>query len=86
MIYGFVMVQCKTGLEQNAYKKLQSFEWVEEVHPLFGEFDFIMRVKADDPNHLAKQIIEEVRGIEGITNTKTFLEASFGPDSLEKHE
>ncbi len=83
MIYGFVMVQCKTGLEQNAYKVLQNFGWVEEVHPLFGEFDFIMRVKAEDPNDLAKQIIEEVRSIEGITNTKTFLEASFGPETMD---
>jgi len=82
MIRGFVMVQCKTGKEQNAYKVLKDFDWVEEVHPLFGEFDFIMRVKADDPNHLASFIIDEVRSIDGIINTKTFLEASFGAEPI----
>ncbi len=84
MIRGFVMVQCKTGFEQNAFKKLQSYPWVEEVHPLFGEFDFILRVTANDPNDLAKYIIDEVRSIEGIIDTKTFLEASFGPEPIEK--
>lgn len=83
MIYGFVMVQCNTGLEKNVYERLKTFDWVEELHPLFGEFDFILRVKADDSNHLAKHIIEEIRSIDGINHTKTFLEASFGPDSLE---
>ncbi len=85
MIRGFVMVQCETGFEQNAYKKLQGFKWVDEVHPLFGEFDFIMRVTADDPNSLAKYIIEDVRAIDGITDTKTFLEASFGPETMTKN-
>jgi DNA-binding Lrp family transcriptional regulator len=86
MIRGFVMVQCKTGFEQNAYKKLKGFKWVDEVHPLFGEFDFIMRVSAEDPNNLARYIIEDVRAIEGIIDTKTFLEASFGPESLKTQE
>ncbi len=84
MIRGFVMVQCKTGFEQNAFKRLQGYPWVDEVNPLFGEFDFIMRVTAKDPNDLAKYIIDEVRSIEGIIDTKTFLEASFGPEPIEK--
>ncbi len=77
MIYGFVMVSCKTGMEQAVYKKLQGSEFVEEVHPLFGEFDFIMRVKAEDADALAHHIIDSLRNIDGITDTKTYLEASF---------
>ena len=84
MIYGYVMIECKTGSEQAVFKKLQTLEQVEEVHPLFGEFDFIMRVKARDPDHLARFIIDQIRKIEGIENTKTFLEASFGPETLKK--
>jgi DNA-binding Lrp family transcriptional regulator len=77
MIYGFVMVQCETGQEQEVYKKLLGYDFIEEVHPLFGEYDFIMRVKADDPNALAHNIIENVRNIPGVHDTKTYLEASF---------
>ncbi len=77
MIYGFVMVQCSTGEEQEIYKKLQASDFVVEVHPLFGEYDFIMRVKAEDADNLANQIIERVRNIPGVSHTKTYLEASF---------
>jgi DNA-binding Lrp family transcriptional regulator len=77
MIYGFVMVQCDTGHEQEVFKKLQGYDFVEEVHPLFGEYDFILRVKAEDPNALAHNIIENIRNISGVQDTKTYLEASF---------
>ncbi|MFO8050221.1 MAG: Lrp/AsnC ligand binding domain-containing protein [Thermoplasmatota archaeon] len=83
MIYGFVMVECKTGKEQGVYKQLQGFDFVEEVHPLFGEYDFIMRVKAENPDALASQIISKVRKLDGIIDTKTFLEATFDPDPVE---
>ncbi|MFW3145499.1 MAG: Lrp/AsnC ligand binding domain-containing protein [Thermoplasmatota archaeon] len=83
MIYGFVMISCNTGKEQEVYKKLQSYDFVVEVHPLFGEYDFIMRVKAEDPDELARDIIDKVRNIPGILDTKTFLEASFDGDPVK---
>lgn len=83
MIYGFVMIECKTGKEQGVYKQLQSFDFIEEVHPLFGEYDFILRVKAENADELASNIITKVRNLDGIIDTKTFLEASFDADPLQ---
>ena len=83
MIYGFVMVQCDTGREQEVFKLLKGYEFVATVHPLFGEYDFIMRVKADDPNGLASNIIDHIRNIKGVKDTKTYLEASFDGDPME---
>ena len=42
-----------------------------------------MRVKADDPNALAHNIIEHVRNIPGVHDTKTYLEASFDGEPVE---
>ncbi|MEA3559795.1 MAG: Lrp/AsnC ligand binding domain-containing protein [Candidatus Thermoplasmatota archaeon] len=83
MIYGFVMVECKTGKEQEIFKQLQGFDFIEEVHPLFGEYDFIMRMKAENPDELASNIITKVRNMDGIIDTKTFLEATFDSDPIE---
>ena len=83
MIYGFGMVECKTGKEQSVYKQLQEFDFIEEVHPLFGEYDFIMRVRADNPDELASNIITKVRNLDGIVDTKTYLEATIDSDPVE---
>ncbi|MGA1821336.1 MAG: Lrp/AsnC ligand binding domain-containing protein [Thermoplasmatota archaeon] len=77
MTKGYVMVQCGAGFEEDAFKKMQEFAWIKEVHPLFGEYDFILHVECSDPDELAKRIIEDLRNIKGISTTKTFLEASF---------
>jgi DNA-binding Lrp family transcriptional regulator len=84
MIYGFVMVECRTGKESEVYEALKGLKWVDEVHPLFGEYDFLLRVKAKGPDDLAHFIIDQVRRLDGVENTRTYLEASFGPDTLKK--
>jgi len=83
MIRGYIMVECEVGREQTLYQHLTELPWVLEVHPLFGEYDFILKVEAKDPNELAKEVIDELRAMEGVLDTKTFLEASFGPDDMK---
>ena len=82
MVYGFVMVQSRTGMEQEVWKKLRKLSGVTEVHPLFGEYDFLLRVTSDDPDGMARMIVNDIRTIEGVLSTKTLLAASFGPEPL----
>ena len=42
---------------------------------LFGEYDLIAKVQADDEYTLTRVIVEEIRPIPGITNTKTLIGA-----------
>jgi uncharacterized protein with GYD domain len=42
---------------------------------LFGEYDLIARVQADDEFDLTRCIVEEIRILEGIDDTKTLIGA-----------
>jgi uncharacterized protein with GYD domain len=42
---------------------------------LFGEYDLIARVQADDEYTLTRCIVEEIRVISGIADTKTLIGA-----------
>ena len=42
-----------------------------EIHPLFGEYDLIVKIDAKDYSELGKTVIEHIRTIEGVIDTKT---------------
>ncbi|MGY8728726.1 MAG: Lrp/AsnC ligand binding domain-containing protein [Candidatus Poseidoniales archaeon] len=42
---------------------------------LFGEYDLIARVQADDEYALTRCIVEEIRVLVGISDTKTLIGA-----------
>ncbi|MDP6379688.1 MAG: Lrp/AsnC ligand binding domain-containing protein, partial [Candidatus Thalassarchaeaceae archaeon] len=42
---------------------------------VFGEFDLIAKVEADDDVTLTKCLVEDIRAIEGITVTRTLIGA-----------
>jgi uncharacterized protein with GYD domain len=42
---------------------------------LFGEYDLIARVQADDEYALTRCIVEEIRILKGIADTKTLIGA-----------
>ena len=41
----------------------------------FGEFDIITKIEADDDATLTRCIIEDVRAIEGVVDTRTLIGA-----------
>ena len=77
MTKGYVMVECVAGKEESVFQGLKGFSWITEVHPLFGEYDFILHVESESPDKLAERIIQDLRYLDGIASTKTFLEATF---------
>jgi DNA-binding Lrp family transcriptional regulator len=42
---------------------------------LFGEYDIIARIQADDESMLTMTIVEKIRPIHGIEDTKTLIGA-----------
>lgn len=75
MATGFVLITTKPGLEQNVRDTLDSVEHVTNRWMLFGEYDLIARVQADDEFTLTRVIVEQIRTIKGINETKTLIGA-----------
>ena len=75
MAIGFVLITTEPGQEKLVRGKLEEIELVTAGWMLFGEYDLIARVQADDEYDLTRCIVEEIRPMEGIVDTKTLIGA-----------
>jgi len=75
MAIGFVLITTEPGQEKLVRGRLEEINLVTAGWILFGEYDLIARVQADDEYDLTRCIVEEIRPMEGIVDTKTLIGA-----------
>ena len=75
MAIGFVLITTEPGQEKFVRGRLEEIDLVTAGWMLFGEYDLIARVQADDEYDLTRCIVEEIRPMEGIVETKTLIGA-----------
>ena len=75
MAIGFVLITTMPGEEESVRNALDSIEHVTDRWMLFGEFDILARVQADDEFTLTRCIVVEIRALNGIQETKTMIGA-----------
>ena len=74
---GFVLINAAPAHEQEVYNKLSKVKEIIELHPLFGEYDIIAKIEAEDFEKLANIIVEKIRSINGVLDTKTLTGTKF---------
>jgi DNA-binding Lrp family transcriptional regulator len=75
MTVGFIMVKNKPGKEFWIYSRLLNEPEIKEVYPIFGEYDFLVKIEADNIETIGKVVINKIRIIEGVIDTITLTEA-----------
>ena len=75
MAIGFVLITTLPGQEKVVREALESINYVTSGWMLFGEYDLIARVQADDEYDLTRCIVEDIRPMQGIVETKTLIGA-----------
>ena len=75
MAIGFVLITTQPGQEKMVRDRLEEIELVTSGWMLFGEYDLIATVQADNEYDLTRCIVEEIRPMEGIVDTKTLIGA-----------
>jgi len=71
MVIGFVLMHVSPLHEYEVFNKLSKLHEVIELHSLFGEYDLIAKIEAEDYESIGKIIINKIRTIDGIVDTKT---------------
>jgi DNA-binding Lrp family transcriptional regulator len=71
MVIGFVLMHVSPLHEYEVFNKLSKLHEVREVHPLFGEYDLIAKIEAEDYESIGEIIIHKIKTIEGIVDTTT---------------
>lgn len=77
MVIAFILVNTVPGKETEVYKKLSGMENVSEIYTLFGEYDLIVKVETKDFSQLERMVIDNIRSIPGIVDTKTLTGIKF---------
>ena len=55
------------------YEKLSNIPEVVEVHPLFGEYDILVKINCVNIDAIGEIVIKKIRSLKGITDTKTLI-------------
>lgn len=77
MAIGFVLINVAPAHEHEVYNKLSKIPQIVELHPLFGEYDLIAKIDANDFEELGTIIVNKIRSITGVLDTKTLTGLTF---------
>ena len=73
MAVGYILITTQPSKEMVVYNILKELPEVEEVHPLFGEYDIIAKLRGKDADGIGQMVVEKIREIDGIVETKTLM-------------
>ena len=72
-IEAYIMMNIKSGSEDQVCEALTKYQEVEEVAVIYGEYDAVIKVKTSDMKTLDTFIIQKLRSIPNIFLTATML-------------
>jgi len=71
MTIGFVLLHVPAAYENEVFNTLSKLPEVLEVHPVSGEYDIVAKIQAKDYESIAEIIMQKIKTIPGVTDTKT---------------
>ena len=75
MAVGYVLINVKPGQEYEVYQQVKEMENVVDATVLFGDYDILIKLNAEDLSIIAKTVVDTIRQLPGITETKTLAGA-----------
>ena len=83
MVSGLVFVRLLAGHEEAIMEALRQVSGVQQVMAVFGRWDLVVNVEAEDIDELASVVINKIRAIPGTVSTETLIAVKLkGPKIL----
>jgi DNA-binding Lrp family transcriptional regulator len=79
MATGFALLTISPLNEKEVFEQLHTIKEIVEVHPLFGEYDILVKINCNDIDQIGDIVINRIRATKGVVDTKTLI----GTDSLK---
>lgn len=71
----YVLIALQEGNEASLQEKLSGFKEILESKILFGEWDLIVKISAENPDALATFVMDKIRSESGVKLTSTLIVA-----------
>jgi len=69
----YALLITKPLFEHDIYLALHRAEEINDIYPLFGEYDLICKIEAEDKEAVQKVVEEKIKSMEGVLCTKTLM-------------
>ena len=74
MAIGFALLSISPLHEKEVFRALdKDIVEVVEVHPLFGEYDILIKIQSESIDSLGEVVLKKIRSIKGVSDTKTLI-------------
>lgn len=74
---GFVLITVEPTHDNEVLEKLTKIPEVIELHSLFGEYDIMVKIEAENHEKLGGIVVSKIRTIDGVADTKTLTGTKF---------
>jgi DNA-binding Lrp family transcriptional regulator len=71
MATGFALLSISPLHEKEVFEALNQMPEISEVHPLFGEYDILVKIECEDIDTIGEVVIKKIRSLSGIVDSKT---------------
>ncbi len=73
MALGFALLTISPLHEKTVYESLTNLQEITEIHPLFGEYDILIKIECNNIDQIGETVIKKVRSLMGVMDTKTLI-------------
>ena len=73
MVTAYVMIKANTADVKQLGDAIRGVDAVESCHIVAGDVDLIAKLNADYPDGILEVVGEELRALDGIEETRTYL-------------
>lgn len=70
---GFALLSISPLREKEVYDALKNIPEIVEVHPIFGEYDILLKIECLDIDSIGAVVIKKIRSVQGVMDTKTLI-------------
>ncbi len=73
MAIGFALLSISPLHEKTVFEALRNIPQITEIHPLFGEYDILVKMECGDIDQIGETVIKEIRSLKGVVDSKTLI-------------
>ena len=73
MVTGLVLVRLNAGKEKQTLKAIKETKGVAHVSAVYGRWDLVIDIEAEDLASMTHIVVEKVRAIPGVSSTETLV-------------
>ena len=74
MATGFALLSISPLYEKEVFRTLdKEIEEIVEVHPLFGEYDILIKIRTENINMIGDVVLKKIRSLKGVSDSKTLI-------------